>query len=400
MSLHSVILFTVGEAGSGKTFLRGAHYIAYEFRQHPERRLITGLPLKLDVIRKRYGDGVADRIELIPPEVLKKWMNLEESPAVFFAGKKLHNCHIQIDEIHNILPDTRFTPDHPLYSKQAQSRQDWLAWLGEIRHEGATVEFISQSAHKVFRGITKEAGMWQEIISPWHVESAFDVPAGAWWQLIACFSKDNSPRVYLQPYRIDKISGKRIKQEIMSARRDSDLFELYDSFSAPLKKLNEAGEEVKEERKGATEPYQLGKLRCCLWFMRNYWFKFKHIYLFVLVLGFMFSPAPRWCVGLLFNRIQAITLKSLTGGTKNNVQKNNKAVAVANDSVARVANNPTLAPLANGGQTGSPKPPLQKNPPPPDVEHGNNKKEPVPAVDDNGIIKPFRLHGRAFIIPR
>src|SRR5690606_37593265 len=73
-----------------------------------------------------------ERMQLIPPGEIERWREGQSGPWDFFADKDLGQAHIAIDEIHVFCGR----------NTAAAVRKKWQDWLGEIRHRGATVEFL------------------------------------------------------------------------------------------------------------------------------------------------------------------------------------------------------------------------------------------------------------------
>ena len=158
MGLLSVITFTTGVAGCGKSFRRCAHFLVNEFLKEPGGVHYSNFPVFRDVLasemHKRTGrpeQEFLDRVQVIPQDEIKRWekSNGVWGPWTYFEDIDLCHAHIAIDEIHNYCGTN--TP--------RKVRQKWQEWLGEIRHRGCTVEFISQAPQKVAKEIHHEAGV-------------------------------------------------------------------------------------------------------------------------------------------------------------------------------------------------------------------------------------------------
>lgn len=155
MSSRSVVTVTTGVSGSGKTYYRCAVFLVDEWLPNHEGKLISNYPLKLDALVSEFGEGVLDRVEIIPDSVLSEWREGRSGPWDYFAGRDISGCHIAIDEIHNYCPKTA---DNKL-------RKKWMMFVGEIRHQGATIEFLTQNEAKCAKELLAEAEIRFEIIN-------------------------------------------------------------------------------------------------------------------------------------------------------------------------------------------------------------------------------------------
>lgn len=173
MAQRTIIQYTTGTPGTGKSYLRCPYFLIKEFLPDSEGVHYSNFPIGpvnkdhrdpprfegetfaeriADEVAKRTGRDPADfidRMQVIPKDELKKWETGESGPWEFFKGKSLAGVHIAIDECHNFIGRKH----------HKQHREKWQAWLGEIRHQGATVEFLSQSHMKVAKEVGYESAL-------------------------------------------------------------------------------------------------------------------------------------------------------------------------------------------------------------------------------------------------
>ncbi len=251
MAKRSVITVTTGEAGSGKSYTRCARFITDEFLPNHDGVHISNFPLgevpEDHAVPPEYeGETFADRIskaaaalhgldeadcreriEMIPGDVLESWEAGESGPWEYFEGRTIQDCHIAIDEIHNFCDA----------QGDAKLRKRWRQWLGEIRHQGATVEFLSQALAKVPIEIRREAGSHIEVKNvETERDPVFNIEMGDWYELRAGLVTRNYKSAVMEGTRRTAMGDGRGKYE---SKRIFPLekwyFRLYDSFSKPQK---------------------------------------------------------------------------------------------------------------------------------------------------------------------
>ena len=154
MSSKSTISVTVGVSGSGKTYYRCAVFLAEEWLPNHSGVLITNYPILMENLVKDFPNA-EKRVELIPKEVLQAWRDGRSGPWDYLDGREISGCHIAIDEIHNYCGK----------NTDNKIRKKWLSWIGELRHQGATCEFLTQSEAKCAKEILSEAEIRYEIIN-------------------------------------------------------------------------------------------------------------------------------------------------------------------------------------------------------------------------------------------
>jgi len=231
MGARSVITLTTGPAGSGKTYVRCSRFLCDEWL--PERSGIhySNFPVFREkvaaFVSKRTGKPAVEflaRMEIIPEQTLATWINGQSGPWDFFHDKNLDGCHIAIDECHNFCGA----------KTHHRVRQRWQAWLGEIRHQGATVEFLSQSPEKVAREIHYEAGLRLSLVNSEDRRDPFmGILLGDWYELKAGFITGEYQTVVWEIERRN-VDGRWIQQNKRTFTLDPLYFEFYDSFSRPV----------------------------------------------------------------------------------------------------------------------------------------------------------------------
>lgn len=283
MGARSTTQFTTGLAGSGKSYRQCAFVLVNEWFRDPEAKGVhySNFPVQFDAWTDGNGvqqpgliallaekgideETVRRRVRVLPQSVDVEWQNIgvkegqERGPWDYFSKEDdLSEWHIAIDECHH-------------YCGQKSKpfvRARWQKWLGELRHAGATIEFLSQHEGKVANEIIQEAEVRYELVSSIHRRDVlFNVKFYDWYQLLAKFTGIYKPSFWRMEYR--KVLKKWELQDSFPFWLHSELFGVYDSFSAP----KDGGS------KGTTgkHPYQKYS-----WFALVQWFLVENLFTFV-----------------------------------------------------------------------------------------------------------------------
>jgi len=203
---------------------------------------------------------VLDRVKVIPEEVLAEWMRQEPQklqkavggPWEYFDGVDLDGAHIAIDEAHHFVPNTT----------QVFTRKAWLAWLSEIRHQGCTVEFITQRVDKMDQMCVKEAQIRYLIFNGEESRDPFcKIRMRDWFELRAGMFGIPYQTAIVQTEQVMR-NGQWVETDSIVRYPDPDLYALYNSYSKPHK-----------GGKGANGPQRmhetLTRPRLLLWFLRE-----------------------------------------------------------------------------------------------------------------------------------
>ncbi len=272
MGARSVVTLTTAPAGTGKSYRRCAHFIVTELLPETELKHLSNFPIQFESWQDGNGktmrglveicklrsaateDEVLDRIELIPEAEMNAWRDGISGPWNYFKDKDLSGYHLAIDEIHNFCG----------LNTHREIKKKWQEWLGELRHRGARIEFISQHPQKIAKEIRQEAEILLELEAGENdKDPIFGIPMSDWYNLRAKITGKYTPCVI-------EVENKQIKNrwKVTQKKRvwfGAELFEVYDSFSTP----------VQGGSKGmlAKEPWQrLSWFRFSLWFVaRNLW---------------------------------------------------------------------------------------------------------------------------------
>lgn len=252
MSSKATVTVTVGVSGSGKTYYRCAVFLINEWLPNHTGVLITNYPVNMENLLRDYPEA-ENRIELIPRNVLDTWRDGSSGPWDYFADRDISACHIAIDEIHNYCGK----------NTDNKIRKKWLQWLGELRHQGATCEFLTQSEAKCAKEILNEAEIRLEIINGENrIFPVLGYRMGDLYQfrakLLGRYLCPSFCREYMQA------GGKwNLQREVMFYRLPV-YFQYYDSFSAPEhgKAKGSKGEKMPWER--------YGWIMLCIWFFLTY----------------------------------------------------------------------------------------------------------------------------------
>ena len=286
----ATIKYTVGVPGSGKSYTR-VRWIIEEFLVNEEGILYTNLPLHIEVFldyfeKKGYDRFILEsRIFVIPSDVLRLWKTRDEKgmppknpdyveaeddlysgeeseysemqyeyigPWTYFQHKDISGAHILLDEIQELV--------HTGSAKKL--RTEWNNWLSTIRHENATIEFMTQLDMRVPTELKGIAETKLEIIP--NKSKRFPllpVLNYDWYQMWkGWFDMDmNSSTVH------ESTTGKGGKKEAVGKpkkyRFDPRFFKFYDTSNRTTSKK-------KSSRK--KEPWELySKLQLGFWFFRR-----------------------------------------------------------------------------------------------------------------------------------
>jgi hypothetical protein len=272
MASRAIISMTTAPAGTGKTYRRCAHLLLTEIL--PETNLIhlSNFPVKLDpwgennekrgliAIAKKRGfkleeAEIRDRIRTIPPEALDSWRDGKSGPWETFESTDLASHWIAIDEIHNYCGA----------SIAKTLAAEWRKWLGEIRHRGARIEFITQHPQKCHKIIREEAALLRQLHSgAERYDPFFGCSMDDWYQFKAKIIGKYQPCIFEVESTQDSRSRWK-ENRVVRFWYDADLFECFDSFSAPVQ--GGAGGKLAED---AWQRY--GWPRFLAWFFgRNLW---------------------------------------------------------------------------------------------------------------------------------
>ena len=280
-----LIMYTSGRGGEGKSYRRGGEFVLNEFLPDfgEDSVLHCNYPIKFDewvdckgvtrpglveIAKNKHNideDEVRRRIQLFPEDEIDAWLQWNnnsgrvDGPWTYFADNKINidKAHIAIDEIHNFVPVVGGN-DIAL---------EWARWLGEIRHEGATIEFLTQADSKVHKTIKDHATIRLEIESSVHRRDPFfKVPLGDWYSFWTIFGRAYKPSSWQITKR--QTGGKWVQEVAAPFWFKDEIYGIYDTNSKPQSGQGKAG----TGRKLAHERLTKGKLFG--WFLGNHWWRF------------------------------------------------------------------------------------------------------------------------------
>lgn len=281
MANRPTLMVTFAVAGSGKSYIRGARFVADEFLPERDGVHYSNFPLKVPEIcafaAKQTGKPVEDferRVWIIPQEEMAKWSAEQSGPWDYFKETDLQDAHIAIDEAHNFCGEKH----------SAAHRRKWQVWLGELRHRGACCELISQDEGKMAREVVKEAGQRIALVnSEARRDPFFNITCGEWYELRAGFlTGEYEAAVWEVEQR--RVMSRWVTERERKFRFEQRYFDLYDSYNTPH------GGGVKA--KNPPHEYMRRTKRGLLWwfFRRNAWsLTSRPLLLAVLVWVFFFG---------------------------------------------------------------------------------------------------------------
>jgi len=290
----AVVRFRVGPPGSGKTYTL-VWEIVEEWATTHGGPVYCNLPLKTEAIEAYLDDRKIRCPELIiiPESETQQWGddNGRYGPWEYFADKDMAGAWIIIDEVHNYV-----STKHP---RAVVER--WKKWLGEIRHTGAVVDFVSQSESKVAKPIREHAPVRIELLN---AEDRRDPICGIriwdWYQLKAKMVGAWRPTVWRVEAQL--VFGKWKPHKTDRITLEDAIFNLYDSFSAPTSGHGQSGKQPQPWER-ATWPQLLR------WFvLKNFLNLFLRLMVVVAVLWLVFGGAE-----YLFKKFMNLAIEGLTG---------------------------------------------------------------------------------------
>ena len=298
MPIRTVVQMTVGKSGSGKTATRFARLISEEILPETDIIHISNFPYNRHVVATAVAAKTGkpallylDRLQQIPQDVLERWRKGESGPWQFFEGRPLQDCHIAIDEVHNFVG----------ISHSEAHIAKWMSWLGEIRHQGATIEFLSQHEEKVARVLILEAGIFRRLVhSDERPDPFFHIPLGDWYELRAKLSGVYLACVWEQIGRM--VGRKWVIETEKPFWLFPKYFDLYDSYSAPVA----GGEKGKASAREFERRSFFGLL---WWFIRRHKFPLLMRSWVFIVPIFLLLGGGGWAVGAAMGAVSG-TLSS------------------------------------------------------------------------------------------
>tara|TARA_B110001469_G_scaffold106925_1_gene106936 strand:+ start:1513 stop:2892 length:1380 start_codon:yes stop_codon:yes gene_type:complete len=234
--MNCVAYLTTAPMGGYKSYSRGVSYVMDEFLPQQDGTLYTTIPLNLDEIvieALKIGideETVRRRINVIDAETVNSWTNDGSISGPWDMDvEKLKGAHLQFDEFHHYCPKTG----------EVERRRLWREWIAEIRHEHATIEFLTQDLDSIDDLLVKKIALRKELVNQETARDPyFKIPMGDWYELKGKICGFWSPCVWEIEYR--KANRRWVEtgyqRKIYPKAR---YYELYDSFSKPHRRQRE-----------------------------------------------------------------------------------------------------------------------------------------------------------------
>lgn len=269
---RSTIMITTASMGAGKTYMRGAVYVAQEWLPYHKGLHVSNMPLKPDAMAKycqrRYKRdcNAQERIIRMPAEMIQRWLDEKAVHGPweeFGPGKRwsLSGTHVAIDEAHLFVPRAQFV----------ERRRAWRDWIREIRHEGGTVEFLTQNLEALDNDLVKMCDIRYTISNRVSDrDPIFKIPMADWYELKGKISGEWSPVIQEHERRKNPERGWDLVNQRMQMLCQT-YYDLYDSFSRPIRAEGQEGDEEEEEHKDVHEFERRGWVSLLLWFCRRNW---------------------------------------------------------------------------------------------------------------------------------
>lgn len=289
-----VFELTTGSMGAGKSYCR-VQWLVRDYLMDPDAKLWTDIELDRDAI----AEFVSKRTKETPEQVLARLRVISKAevedlvdvgPLEWFEGQgSLNGVRIVLDESQRTLG--------ALASKEV--RKEWLQWIAEARHEGATLEAITQTTDAWSPELRKLAAIRYHVTDmatermpgiaiPW-----YDV-----FQLEAKVRGKMSRRAEMRTFRrSDGSREKQIAKEHFTLNEDG--FRFYNSHQESS--TGRQGTGLKDEWQRLSAPSLV------LWFMGRNWWRFATSSIcWILLAAFVLGPMGgiRWCFDKLHVTVQ------------------------------------------------------------------------------------------------
>lgn len=263
MPARAQTTYTTGESGSGKSLIRCAHFLVDEFLPDETGVHYSNFPVRFDKLAEVMGwtdEQVRERVQLIPADELIKWRDGNSGPWEYWKGVNFKGAHIALDEAHRYCGTS-----HPKHHITA-----WMEFCGRVRHDGGTVEFVTQNSAKLSKKVSDEAGVWIDVVSPLRRKEPFS--GATWYDTLQVASKLLGRQVGLSfELRHSKGSGtKKWNLETMISHwHQAKYFSVYDSYN--VVHLEGQGDGKGAEVRRPKEPWERFSLPYLLvwYFARN-----------------------------------------------------------------------------------------------------------------------------------
>lgn len=248
---------TMAPSGSGKTFVRCAKFLATQFLPNEKGVSYSNFPFDVEAFVEHLEgvveeDEVRRRLQSIPDDVLRQWENEESGPWEYFKGIDYQGAHIQIDEAHLYIGD----------SKKHQKK--WRNWLVAVRHGKGTVEFITQDPENMPRLFVKLAATHILLMDTQSaVDPFFKIEMADWFQLKSKFTGHYTAYFFEKIKK--RIFGVYVTQKNNYHSRDPKYFSLYDSY-------NQVGDVEGSQGEVEHEFQKRNMFSLLKWFyLKNFW---------------------------------------------------------------------------------------------------------------------------------
>lgn len=233
--MDTVTLLTTAPMGGYKSYSRGPAFVIDQFLPESEGHLYTTIPLIVDEVaklaKKRHRIPIAEterRIHVIPQDLVLEWTREGSLAGPWdMSMERLEGSHIQIDEFHHYAPRTQ----------EVERRKKWREWLSEIRHEGATIEFLTQDITSLDDRLSKTIVVRYDLVNmETQRDPLFKIRMYDWYQL------RSKALGYWCPCIIQlektKVDGRwKPTDEQRKIRPCPAYYNAYNSFSKPHKRV-------------------------------------------------------------------------------------------------------------------------------------------------------------------
>ncbi|MDP0495007.1 MAG: zonular occludens toxin domain-containing protein [Verrucomicrobiota bacterium JB024] len=323
--MNTVAYLTTAPMGGYKSYTRGPSFVMDEWLPQHDGVLYTTIPLNVDEIVIEAGKRlnmdeatVRSRIQVLPRETVDKWTEDDGVSGPWEMDyQKLKGAHLQFDEFHHYAPRTG----------EVERRRLWREWIAEIRHEGATIEFLTQDIDAMDDRILRMIALRKELVNQeTERDPYFHIPLGDWYELKAKLFGYWSPCIWeIEKRKVDrKWVSTGFQRRVYPKPR---YYELYDSYSKPHRRQREEaqedGEEETTEQAGSSRNKKQWERRSwpslLRWFFARNWFSVSsRLAAFLIIMWLCFGGGGVWAIGkvMAFTKsIPAHAAGKITGDT-------------------------------------------------------------------------------------
>ena len=309
----SILTITEGPMGTGKSYRRCGDFILHDFLPDGVGVHWSNFPINVEQLAKLAlkhhkipVEETRRRVRRIPEDVFKTWCDddMVEGPWSFFGDGSddrppLSGVLLAIDEAHHVVPHGH-KPGLP-------RRKKWSEFVREVRHDGATVELISQNVDAIDQNLVKIAARRLRLSSRGtDRDPFFGIPYDSWYELRSKLAGYWTGVIIEREDRRTTGGWEEVRRKQIPL--SPEVFDCYDSFAARAG-VDEYGNQQKVQRQFERRSF-IGLYR---WFALKYMPELVSRSLMVVAFCWVcFGGLGAWGIERVINMAQE-TMYSTTG---------------------------------------------------------------------------------------